>query len=462
VGWRLRSSDSDASAAELVVTVAPTDDTGAHTADLYDWQAVMAAADGLRLYLDALDGDGRLSEADGCRIICERHEDWVVLRGGDAELVSAKHPGLSFGAYTTMKALVSDGGLAHLFDRWLTMQEKVTCRLVTTAGLDGPVKKLREIMKTLQQRRLAGLQLISDGEFEEHLTAFGKALLKYCHGLSEKWAADCDASPHAVPAAAHQGQIARFLSMLTFQESIRKEYVEFAGPRMYAEPVINKLSVSGPPDAVWEAVVLLFRARMRAAGPTPTAGLPSVLANPIGASPLTPAEVEGQLDNRIVTLTDIHVAIRTAIAYPKGFGRLPPLVRTGRLAVKMEVGGCSDNAVERAEHLRRDYRELWRDRLAVDPMARAEQARLHRILLRISDTATSAVRAQGTFSGEALWRELEAQLTLQSAFLPDRMDVDLALGGVCELSSRCQVWFSESFDIDTELARRRGERGGDP
>jgi hypothetical protein len=43
------------------------------------------------------------------------------------------------------------------------------------------------------------------------------------------------------------------------------------------------------------------------------------------------------------------------------------------------------------------------------------------------------------------------------------MEVDLALGGLCELSSRCQVWFSDSFDVAEEQARRRPtERGGNP
>jgi hypothetical protein len=116
------------------VAVAPADDAGASTADRYDWQAAMAAADGLALYLDAL-GDGELrADSDG-RIVCEHHEDWVVVRGGDAELVSAKHREPSYGVFTTLSQLAGDGGLAHLFGRWHALEEKPACRLVTTAGL---------------------------------------------------------------------------------------------------------------------------------------------------------------------------------------------------------------------------------------------------------------------------------------------------------------------------------------
>lgn len=42
-------------AVELFWTVPQPDDAGAQTADLFDWQAAMATADGLSLYETALD-----------------------------------------------------------------------------------------------------------------------------------------------------------------------------------------------------------------------------------------------------------------------------------------------------------------------------------------------------------------------------------------------------------------------
>jgi hypothetical protein len=115
----------------------PPDDAGASTADRYDWQAAMAAADGLALYRDALDDTGQLAVGFDGRIVCEHHEDWVAVQGDDAELVSGKHREQAYGAYTTVNQLVSEGGLGHLFGRWHVLYQKPTCRLVTTAGL-GP------------------------------------------------------------------------------------------------------------------------------------------------------------------------------------------------------------------------------------------------------------------------------------------------------------------------------------
>ena len=49
--WVLSGAgDQAATAAQVVLATPPADDAGAETADRYDWQAAMAAADGLALY----------------------------------------------------------------------------------------------------------------------------------------------------------------------------------------------------------------------------------------------------------------------------------------------------------------------------------------------------------------------------------------------------------------------------
>ncbi|WP_180685300.1 hypothetical protein [Streptomyces gossypiisoli] len=136
-------------AVELFWTVPQSDDAGAQTADLFDWQAAMATADGLSLYETALDSDGLLAADNTCRIVCERHEDWAVVVDDDVELVSAKHRDAPYGAYTTINQLADDGGIAHLFNRWHTLGEKPTCRLVTTPGLSGTAQDLAATIQHL-------------------------------------------------------------------------------------------------------------------------------------------------------------------------------------------------------------------------------------------------------------------------------------------------------------------------
>jgi hypothetical protein len=154
--------------------------------------------------------------------------------------------------------------------------------------------------------------------------------------------------------------------------------------------------------------------------------------------------------------------LRTAIANPGGYRPLPRLIRTSRMAVKMVTGGCSDNTVERAEQLRLDYQDHWRSRAGYDPTTRAAQARLDRLLLRINDEATTAAATPSTMWGAALWRELQLRVDAGPTAADRDLDPDLLLGGVCELASRCQVWFSDRFDVDAEIARLRAQREGAP
>lgn len=198
-----------------------------------------------------------------CRILCEYHEDWVALRNGNAELVSAKHPGRAFGAYTTLNSLADDGGVGHLFNRWLALAEKPTCRLVTTAGASGHAQKLIELAEAARGWRIAGEEFTPDENQDDIVKNFGKALLKHCAGLPDRWTSS-DGTPLESPNAEHRHQITRFLSVFTFQPSVPREYAPHAAPSMFVQPVLDRLRTTAPAGSVWEAVLGLFRARMRA------------------------------------------------------------------------------------------------------------------------------------------------------------------------------------------------------
>jgi hypothetical protein len=52
-----------------------------------------------------------MHEGQAGRIVGEHHEDWVVIRGDDAELVSGKHRELGYSVFTTAGQLAGNGGL---------------------------------------------------------------------------------------------------------------------------------------------------------------------------------------------------------------------------------------------------------------------------------------------------------------------------------------------------------------
>ncbi|MGH3625066.1 MAG: hypothetical protein ACRDQ5_25315 [Sciscionella sp.] len=257
-------------AAEVVVAVPAGDDTGARTADLYDWQAAMATADGLRLFADALDADGHLPpDADG-RIICEHHEDWTVLNAPDAELVSAKHREPSSGAWTTVKQLVDKGGLAHLFGRWLALDEKPTVRLVTCAALaPGDPRKLAKVTALLRDQATGSeLDAPTVTLVNEVAMGFAKELLLHRDGLPKEWQAPAEATAKTcVVSDAHGQKVCLFLAVLFIDDRRpHREVTDHAAPSMYMQPVLGKLDRRDVPAlAVWEAVLQLFRVRTNGA-----------------------------------------------------------------------------------------------------------------------------------------------------------------------------------------------------
>ncbi|MBY8863543.1 DUF4297 domain-containing protein [Nocardia sp. CA2R105] len=183
--WEIptRADDLDGLAA-----VVQLDDAGATTADLYEWQAAMAAADGLSLYRDALDEQGLLDPTCDDYILCEWHEDWVVCSGDAMELVSGKHRSADVGAYTTVNKLANDGGLAHLFNRWFALEQKPLCRLVTTGGLTvGPARDLKALtvrMRELEPGRRATALTSDEAKVVTQLCA---ATMGHDDGTAERW-----------------------------------------------------------------------------------------------------------------------------------------------------------------------------------------------------------------------------------------------------------------------------------
>jgi hypothetical protein len=234
----------------------PPDDAGASTADRYDWQAAMAAADGLALYRATLDASGRLPPDHNCRIVCEHHEDWALVKGDDAELVSAKHREPPYGIFTTVNQLVTSGGLAHLFIRWHALGERPRCRLVTTAGLgSGEPQGLEDAATHLRKLRSAGQDLSIDGDHKRAIIGFTLALLRNPAELPDIWTSGLPDSKSA-PITQQLQQAARFLSMLSIRHGEpRRGHIRYAAPAMYCKPVLDRLgygrsSVGSSPKAV--------------------------------------------------------------------------------------------------------------------------------------------------------------------------------------------------------------------
>lgn len=407
----------------LRATPAP-DDAGAETADRYEWQAMMAAADILSVYFGMLN-DGRSIEDCSVTLICEHHEDWAVLVEGQVEIVSAKHREASVTPFSTYKQLLDDGGVCHLFQRWQALQGTPKCRLVTSGGL-------KDVGATVQ-KVCAALRAEPDIQ-DTDCTAVISAIADEIQALL---------TTRQFSSPRPQDETIRaFLISLRIQDGEpRRQHLPDMAAERYGKRVAELLGNPEAAQAVWQAVLGLVRLRMKAAGPSVGGALPVVMG-------------EGHdepLAQRSLSLSDVHLAARIAIRHADGYAALPRLVMANKMAVKMYRGGCSANSIERAEALRLQYGQYWRA-LRGNPSAAERKAKLTNTLHRIVDEATRQVESESSGWGRDLWAELGERFdALEGKPEAQGLNADLLLGGVSDLANRCQAWYSESFDAAREL-----------
>lgn len=415
------------SAAERLLVTVPADDVGAATADRFYWQAMMATADVLAMYFDALESDGSLRAGADFVVLCEHHEDWAIIRGSDAEIVSGKHREASAPPFASMRQLLLDGGALHLYQRWVALSRSPSCRLVTTSGLTDMSAKMGRVCERLRSDESA-----TNDEIVEVISRFRSSV------------ASALTIDGVVPTQESEQDVRGFLASLRLQvgEPRRDQVPDLAAHR-YGAHVAARLGAPDAPDAIWRAVLALVTPRMRAAGERVGGHLP------------TPLDIvhDQPLAARRLTLQDVDVAVRFALRHADSYQPLPRLVMASPMAVKMVEGGCSDNAIERADHLRLQYRRYWRARRG-QPSVVDQRRMLTDTLSRVVDEVTDDVRIHGTAWGSALWRALDLRFREMDG-TPEAhgLSADLMLGGVSELANHCRAWYSDRFDAKGALAR---------
>ncbi|MFT3942225.1 MAG: hypothetical protein QM705_00170 [Ancrocorticia sp.] len=451
--------DSECSAyktpAATLLALPQLDDAGAQTADRYEWQAAMAAADGLSLYLQHRRGELKPLDPSQIRIICEFHEDWVIQVGSNVELVSAKHRDLVSGTWRSISSLTSEGGVGHLFSRWLYSERKPFVRLVTNAApASGEARRFfecRELLSildangTLSREKEAQLQRCID-RFCKCLMALGESLpmFSFSHGTGKE-------VPESLRVAVQD-----FLRVLRLDsERPSRQYIASSAPDLYAAPISKVLGLpTNYSRPIWEAVVQAFRLRMRASGETSYGSLPSVEHLTNGRS-----QIERTLEPRTMNLTDLGVVVTTAVSHPNAYMPITAPRRTTKLSIKMAFGGCASTSIERAELLRLKYSAHRRERLNRAPGSIGEVSKMESSLHRIADEETTAVRTPAGTWGSQLWSNLSSRLESNGVEeATTAINGEIALGGVCHLSSQCKVWFSDYFDVNAALDALKNQK----
>lgn len=367
-------------------------DAGAETQANYHYQHCCAARWCIRL-LRALDGVSQVQ--------CETHEDFtVVFIDGSKEIVSVRYRDGGRGSWTVPR-LVGDGVLQKLFQKWLRMDERPRCRLVTNGALDPTAKRFRDCC--------------NGGDDD--------ARMGWAIRLREAMSAGSE-------------QVERFLRVLTVESrQVVRENVEVVEAQHLAPElkILNLAEVNDP--RYFRSIVGVVAAASRAVDPVDSS-----------ATDVSRAARDRRRDTArtidrakvIGALLDVTQGGEPLLNQPEAIERPATM-----LVRKLEAGGIPPTTIEGAQLLRAswtDHESRWR---AEVPGGDAEWSDLRTRVVHSVASAERTVDRSGAY-GVAMLRAVEESLTLGALGRMPAMQLSdlLLLGLAYELTDECLIYWS--------------------
>lgn len=396
-----------------VVEVTPPDDAGAEAQARFKFQTDLATCACLQM----LAGEPILE------VICEWHEDYIVTWSGHPrELTSVKHLEGDQPRWT-LHGLLTDGGLARLYERWVETGQRCRVRLQTNSGL-----------RRDSGRGPGALADACSTKDPEALDNWTDRLLPHLEVESQE-------DPEA------KQRVRGFLAVLTLESELpRKEHARTVFIEKYAKPACAVMDLPSDIagrlfDCVAELVARASRSNRK-----------SVLAELLRAPDNYGDEVLNLIAGKLIDLQRVRDHVRDCL-FPGKYSRpLSEVDESPTLALvqKLERGGFGPTMVARARHLRMTWVQQWRslehslgnpnplDRVAAklfklaeraeleldgyeEPYGRQLHERLSPLVVEISET-----------SGSALF------------------DEDLLWGGIFALTHDCKIWWSPAFNLESQ------------
>lgn len=414
--------------------VVPTDDTGAPTASRYRYQNQVAAAHCLSMLRNS-----------GRAVVCEWHCDFLLHReDGGWELVSVKH--LDEGSWSFSK-LFDDGGLALLFNSWISLGRPAGVRLCTNGGFSTAKSPISARMI----EEICGDQLTLDVLSDEMCCAVAWAILK----AAVKSELDNLPAVKAMPARTEwmkpdglpQGMVeaARtFLQSLRIETFPSRQNIRDHVIRRYVEPTLEELGRdTRTADACYERLLNAIERASRDNDGVPVDSLGRLTA------PVT-MTLSGKLDERMrrrsitrdQVLDGLAVA-HTGVAPLLPAGRRPPRAPGGeRLTAKLRDGGISRDDEQQAHDLRSLWHDSWPRMKTGFPQDIEVEFALEQDILDLVRTLRLELAGQDRY-GVRFMAALHQRLQLDS--LRSRPALPLhdrhLVGFAYELSDRCRFGF---------------------
>jgi Cap4-like dsDNA endonuclease family protein len=384
----------------------PTEDAGARTADNYRFQYCCAAA---RLLAAIAAGEER-------QVICEWHEDYLVLANGSVEAVSVKHRELSQPIWS-ISNIVSEGKLAHLYNTFKRGGENIDCCFETNR--DHALSALWS--KTANDRDGARGRIASSLELERD---------------------DLDC----------------FLDHLTLNAKLPgRDHIAAAYATRHASRALDALGISGldPSQAMLVATSLIATASQDRVADDDWGAI--LLASPADRERVIS---EKKLDARMVCTSSLAEALKKTHSarvprLPKASsvsaGSVPP---ESTMTRKLRRGGLGPSTLASAGR----WRALWYGHSAAHRDIPGREEELDSLREWVQDQANrseaAAIAADVDPYGAEMYEVLMDRLSPADKLPPgtrfEDSDVALLAGAAFQLTDECLVWWSPVFDMDDD------------
>ncbi len=407
-------SDAETNAAEEApsllakpVSDTPKDDTGAETASRYRFQAEIAARDCIRM----------LTDPSIVAVICEWHEDFIVLENKQApELVSVKHREPAQGPWR-LRALLTDGGLKHLHEQWTRLNRFPKCRIATNAALTRGPEQAHAFISCVQRQEWDSISSFS--------TVYD--LLR----------------PN------DEEELIEFLSSLRIDsETASRQHIRASNIEQLLRPALQDLGMSeARAEEAYEDLVHSIESAIRGGvGAKPT-GL-EYLISP-NRLELEVARQQSIAKRTLLRYETLSIVAEACSSSPAKLVKLASDPREPtNLVRKLTHAGFGPTAINSAKQLRAAWTSLearYRNDL---PTVDDEFHDLRVRVLAFAADAESTVRTdEDDRYGLLMHHELQRRLLVSKLGRqpPFSLDNKHLLGLAYQLTDECEIWWSESF-----------------
>jgi hypothetical protein len=383
----------------------PDEDAGATSSGYYEFQYGWVARHALEMSDPACDLEW---------ILCEWHTDFILGWATTFAPVSVKHREPNSGHWT-IATLFSDGGLLTLYRRWHELGRPKQCRWVTNGGLNTECR------------------------------ALAKACSSIDTGALQDW---LDKHAFRFDGASRSDALAFLMSLRMDNNSSRTNDQRILHIERSARPALRALGLSTrEASAVYDAVMGLARTASQGFGGTEPTMWSSSGADAFDAAVLAAADSA----SRVIRSGPIGILARK-LAAPAAAEMPPEPALDTTLIKKLRRGHVVPTAEMAARRTRMGwtaFEATYSEPLPLGGRPSEFESLRSRVVSEATDAQIDAQK-DGQPYGNRMYREMRARMRTV-AVEPSSLGTltpDLLMGLAYDLTARCEIWWSERFDVD--------------